>query len=1498
VRLTLTVVDPVVGDRADVIVDADDDTPVGVLARSLRSYLRDTPPPTAGGGTVVAFPGPRGGRRAAAVDGARLFVDGRELTSDLSVRQSALREGALVSLDDSAGCVLPEPVGLVEVRVTSGPGAGGVHRLGLGDHEVGRLETCEVRLADPAVPDRALRVVVGADAACTVCAHDGVSAQLDREALTSPSTWSPGGQVVVGSTLLELAAPTAPDAALEPSDDGAGFDYNRPPRLLPPVRQTKFRLPSPPHEPERRPLPIIMALMPMVMCVVMAMAFQRWFYLLFGLLSPVAMIGNYFYDRKVGRRSYYRQLEEYRERKERIEAEAHEALAIERRSRRSDCPDPAFVLLTAVGPRSRLWERRRHDPDHLLMRVGTADLPSEVFLDDPEQDEHRRTVTWTAPDVPVTIPLRDRGVLGVAGRGDLPRSLARWFLAQAAVLHSPADLQIYVLTDASGRDSWEWVRWLPHCRPAGGQDTVALVGSDTDSVARRVGELVAIVSARAKAAKDAGQATVFRQPDVLVVLDGARRLRSLPGLVQVLKEGPAVGVYAACLDADERLLPEECQAVVVEEASGLRVQQAREAVVEEVRGDFVSTSWCARIARSLAPVRDVGDDEDGAALPASSRLLDVLGLEPPTGEAIAARWSVAGRSTEAVVGESLDGAFAIDLRRDGPHGLVAGTTGSGKSELLQTLVASLAVANRPDAMTFVLVDYKGGSAFKDCVLLPHTVGMVTDLDTHLVERALDSLAAELRRREHMLADAGAKDIEDYTDLSRRDDGLEPMPRLLIVIDEFASMARELPDFVTGLVNIAQRGRSLGIHLVLATQRPSGVVSPEIRANTNLRIALRVTDTSESSDVIDTPDAARIAKATPGRAYVRLGHASLVPFQAGRVGGRRPGAVSAAASAPWVAGLDWSRLGQQPPARPAAPAAADEEVTDLKVLVEAINDAHRRLKLPPQHSPWLPALPTSLTLDELAELAELADHGAGDSAGARGLRAVPYALEDVPAEQERRVAAIDFATFGHMFVIGAPRTGRSQLLRTLAGAAARAASCADVHIYGIDCGSGALLPLNSLPHCGAVVSRTQLERATRLIMRLGQELSRRQELLAERGYADLTEQRAAAQAGNAPAGDQPLPHVLVLLDRWEGFTPTLGEADHGKLTDELMRVLREGASVGVHLVICGDRSLLSGRVSTLTEDKLVFRLPDRTDFSLAGMNPRKVPDDIPPGRGFRAESGVETQVALLGPEATGQGQAAALAEIGAAVGERDRDVPRSARPFRVDVLPSRLTFAEAWAMRDAGARPLWGLVGVGGDELAAYGPDLGKGPNTFVVAGPPKSGRSTVLLTMARSFLAAGAQVIVAAPRPSPLRELAGQPGVCAIFDGSELMGEELTAALDSVGGPTAVVVDDAELLRDCDAKDVLRGLVRTGIDRERALVLGGNADDICNGFTGWQVDAKKARQGALLCPQNVTDGDLVGVRVPRSLLGGPVQPGRALIHLGDGELVTVQVPITNPPRLA
>lgn len=901
-------------------------------------------------------------------EGLGLYVGDQLLPADLRLRDAPLRHAAVVGLGCPAGTASAEPDGLVEIRAVGGAGAGAVHRLDIGSYRIGLAHdgTAQVLRAVPHQPSAVL--TVGPGGRCRVApdasAPDGPP-QLDREDLAGDTAWPAGAQLLVGGCLLELALPQAPDAAVQPSEDGTGWDYNRPPRLRPAATATRFTLPSPPAPPSARPLPWITALAPLVMAGAGALIFHRTSMLLFGLLSPVAIVGNFIMSRRTGRQSHSESVTAYKEKKERIEGDATEALVAERTARRRGFPDPAEVVLTAVGPRRRLWERRMNDADFLEMRIGTADLDSDVVLLDPTKDEHRRQDPWTAYDVPVTVPLREHHVMGIAGQGEAARAVARWTVAQAAVLHSPRDLQIHLLTTGEqGRDGWSWLRWLPHVRKKSG-DTPASIGYGTETCARRVAELTAMIAERAAAGDARGRAV---GPDVLVILDGARRLRSLPGVAQILRDGPAVGIRALCLDAEERLLPEECLAVVAEEPGGtVRVGRSGRGTVGGIRPDIVSLDYCRSLARAMGPLRDSGGgDEEAAVLPGSARLLDVLSLDPPRAEGIRARWLAGGRSTRAAVGVSLDGPFHLDLKRDGPHGLVAGTTGSGKSELLQTLVASLAVANRPDAMTFVLVDYKGGSAFKDCVDLPHTVGMVTDLDAHLVERALVSLTAELTRREHILAAVGAKDIEDYVDLLEREPsaGCEPMPRLLIVIDEFASMVRDLPDFVKGLVNIAQRGRSLGIHLILATQRPSGVVSSEIRANTNLRIALRVTDAGESQDVLNSGEAAGISQSNPGRAYVRLGQNSLVPFQSGRVGGRRPGATVASLPAPWAVAVGWERLGEPLPTRPRAAAAPAEVETDLTGLVTAIREADQQMGIPAQHSPWLPPLPEVLVTGEL------------------------------------------------------------------------------------------------------------------------------------------------------------------------------------------------------------------------------------------------------------------------------------------------------------------------------------------------------------------------------------------------------------------------------------------------------------------------------------------------------------------------------------------------------
>ncbi|WP_406087134.1 FtsK/SpoIIIE domain-containing protein [Kitasatospora purpeofusca] len=1446
-----------------------------------------------------------------------------------------------------------DPVQL-ELHLVSGPGAGRIWRLGPGSHEIGTDPSCTVRLRGSGVPAGGLWLTVGPDGSAgwhrapvgagrpdapgtsadgndgdgpgPADPGDGAVAlrtpsppATDRtgsgERGTTPARrdhrtgrndprpaaprtdggtarplgtpWPLGADLTVGAALLRLVEPAEPDAAVVPSADGIGVDYNRPPRIVPHLDAERIRLPLPPTAPSRRPFPLLLMLAPVVLGMVMVAVFQSYFYLVFILFSPLMAVSNWIVGRRGNRKQHEEAVARYEARRRVLEQEVRTAADRERRVRGVAGPDPATVALTATGPGGRLWERRRHDPDHLVLRIGTVDQPSVKEIDDPARDENHRLVRWSIPDVPIGIEVAEFGVVGVAGTESSVQALARWLVAQAAVLHSPRDLRVVVLSDRSRADGWAWVRWLPHLRPpGGGAGPVVAVGNDPESTANRISELVARIQARRRVLGSSMGKAMFNEPDVLVIADGARQLRDVPGMVQVLTEGPGVRVFSVCLDAQERLLPEECGTVVLAAGHRLTVRRTGAPDLTEVRADLVGAGWCEQVARALAPVRDVSPEHD-AGLPQLVRLLDLLRLEPPDPAALLARWRRRPAATSFLLGTGYDGPLTLDLVRDGPHALVAGTTGSGKSELLQSFVASLAAANRPDELTFVLVDYKGGSAFRECAELPHTLGMVTDLDAHLVERALESLGAELRRRERLLADVAAKDHPEYRSKRVADPTLPPLPRLLLVIDEFATLVREVPDFVPGLIGIAQRGRSLGIHLVLATQRPSGAVTSDIRANTNLRIALRVTDSTESQDIIDTSEAVHIPASTPGRALVRLGHRSTVPFQSAWAGSARPDAAGAAAAerprGPVRAtGLSWTGLGRPlalplaagDPAAPAAPVP-----TDLQALVAAAREAAAALDdFTPQPSPWLPALPEEVQLDEVTALLP----PPGDAA----LPVVPYALEDVPQLQQRRVATVDLASFGHLYVIGAPRSGRTQVLRTLAGSVARTASCADVHLYGIDAAGGGLAALNALPHCGAVVSRHDQERLERLLHRLTAELTRRQELCSERNAAGLNELRAALPKPERPA------HVLLLIDGWDALSGLLDDHDNGRLADLVTRLLREGAAAGIHVVATSERSLLGGRLAAHNDHKLLLRQGDRNDYQLVGLSPSKVPAGIPAGRGWHTLSGTETQVALLAPGAGGREQARALAAIGAESTRRDSAVPAGLRPFPVAALPRSVDFAEAYAaVPEESRRPLWGLLGLGGDDAGPVGVDLTGAAAAFAVLGPPGSGRSTALASLAVSLLAGGTGLVVLAPRHSPLRALARHARVRVLTD-ADPSAQDVQAALDALTGPRVVVVDDADLLAAPACDRVLKEVAAFGRDRGLGLVYAGSADALQLAMGSWLSAAKRARRGLLLGPKSLQEGDMIGVRLPVHLIRATPVAGRGWTTGRGGEAMAVQVPLT------
>ena len=1415
-----------------------------------------------------------------------VHVGGRRLVGSEPVGCGPLVDGAVLAVGgatrvtDSPGDVAVHASAL-SLAVVGGPDSGRSFDVRAGTLRIGRAGDADLVVDDPDLSRIHAELAVGPDGVTLRdCGSTNGSSIDGRRLGGEPQAVTTASLVTLGSSRFRLRAPTARPAAVSPASDGVR-QVNRSPRIHREAAPVTLTLPPLPDPPARGRLPWVAMLAPLPMGAILAVLFSPSM-LVFTLMTPLLMLASAVSDRFTGRRSYAARLAEHATVAEQVATAAAAAVGEEQRRRRWALPDSAELLTVAATPSTRLWERRRGDPDMLLVRVGTWTSPSQTRVVTQGSDATPRQPE--AVDVPCPVSLAQLGVLGVAGPREATEGVVRAVLGQVATLHSPQDVRLWVLAaDAASAQTWHWVSRLPHSRVMSGDappaTQAAVLDGSEDEMAATVRELQRVLAHR-QALRSPGQGA-WPGERIVVLLDGVRRLRAVPGLAALLEQGPALGVVFIALDVCADRLPAESGAVLElsDEPGQCRL---RSRTGDEGHGlvvDRVGPWWSERLSRALAPLRDATPEPEGRRLPQSARLLDLMPFDALDPEQVAQRWRATASATRAVVGVGLEGPHHIDLRADGPHLLVGGTTGSGKSELLQSLIASLAVLNRPDRLCFVLVDYKGGAAFKECADLPHTAGLVTDLDAHLTQRALTSLTAELRRRESLFAAAGAKDLDDY-EASLAADAPHPMvPRLVLVVDEFRVLAEELPAFLSGLVRIAAVGRSLGVHLVLATQRPAGVISSDIKANVNLRIALRVRDRVDSEDVVDAPDAARLSERTPGRALARTGGGDLVAFQGARIGGVTPERHRAAELT--LTPLRWPH---PPVERTTTSAACGSKArgagstpSDLQRLARSLARACEFASAERPRPPWLPPLPERLPRHALAEPAE----PAGRSTPPRSPWQLPLGLADRPGEQVQDLLCWDLREPGHWAAIGSGASGRTSLLRLVAVTAAEQLSPAEIHLYAVDGGGGGLRALELLPHTGAVVGHDDRDRLARLLRRLGAEVSRRQRALAERGTASLAEWRRSS--ANDPAGSVPA-HLLLLVDGWEQVAQSLDAHDHGALTDELLRLVRDGGSVGLRVLLTGGRDVLLGRTGSLFAQRLLLHQDEPTAAVMAGLTPAALPPHQPPGRALLAGEGTEVQLAWLG---AGPEQTAALQRAGVASAADAARLDPSLLPLRVDELPCEVGFS-ALAPPAGGADGV--LVGLGGDDLIPLTLRPERDGRRWLVAGGSRSGKSTALATLTQSLLDAGTPVAVVADRPGPLDGLRDHAHVVCWARPHEPSDVASLVAARQAHAGLAVIVDDADQTLDTPADPVLREIVRL-VERDAGLVVcSATTSTVMTQYRGVAVEVARHQTGVLLGPSGPAEGDLFGARVARAR---DRLPGRGLL-IARGATTPVQVARVEP----
>ena len=1397
---------------------------------------------------------------------------GRTLEADALVVESGLLPGDTVSLTPVPKRFVVKAVdAAARLHVLAGPDKGSVLPLAAGTFYLGRGAECEARVSDSSVSRRHAKLLVG-DTLEVVEAgsSNGIlvgGSTVERAVLAN------GDRFQVGDT--EIAVELVPTATALPGHavEESLVAFNRSPVLAPQHAGPTLTVPEPPQRQTGQRFPVIALIAPLIFGVVLFAVTRSPTSLIFVALSPVMAVGNVLEQRFSAKRGYNAAVTAFTAELAEVQEQGRAAAAEEGDRRRAEHPATNDVMAAATSRAPMLWSRRPTGERFLQVRLGLAadESRTEVKLPstrqcEPELWQQLQDVQQslaTVPDVPVVADLATAPV-GIAGPGRTSSDTARAVLAQVVGLHSPAEVVVAAFLDARDLVDWTWLLWVPHTSSPHSPLTSRHLASTAATVPKLLSELEDLVTARQAAEDDNSPAVV------VLVQDSAQFDRTR--MVALAARGPEAGVHVLWQAGRVQDLPAVCK-TFLEMSPAPNGGSVGFVASGERRGPAVpetaSAAALLSMARSLAPVVDSGAPlDDTSDLPRETSWVTLHGgTEGATVERILERWQESHSvmtgpyakpptrrhrgSLRAVVGGRATEPHVLDLRSHGPHALVGGTTGSGKSELLQSWILGLAAAHSPQRVTFLLVDYKGGSAFKDCLALPHTVGLVTDLSPHLVRRALTSLAAELRFREHLLAEHKAKDLAELEATGHT----STPPSLVIVVDEFAALVNEVPEFVDGVVNVAQRGRSLGLHLILATQRPAGVIKDNLRANTNLRLALRMADLEDSTDVLGSPVAASFDPEIPGRAMSKTGPGRLVAFQSAYAGGwtsdTPPPPQMVIEELTLGDPRRWERPESDEPVE-----AADPGPTDIARVVATVGAAATTAKLPVARKPWLPELAPTFSLERLPS--------------PRTDEALIFGVLDDPGNQAQPVVAFKPDVDGNLIVYGTGGSGKSTLLRSLAtdsGFTSRGGPC---QVYCLDFAARGLDMLQVLPHVGSVIRGNDDERLTRLLGQLRGVIDERAARYAAVNAGTIVDYRKLAQS----PGES---RILLLVDGVPAFRNAYEGGLQGRWFDLFVSIASEGRPVGVHVIMSADRpGSVPGSLAASVQRRIVMRMADPDDYGLMGEPGDVLTSASPPGRAM--ENGAEIQVASPGGSRNTLLQSQQLTRIAATLraggvedappvrtlGER---IPRASLPRALDGAP---------------------VLGVASSTLTSVAlPTSG----SFLVYGPEGSGRTTALRSIVDAVLAidpATSTHYLGSSR-SELYAQKGWATVAGISDEHTAVSPALVAQLSDVAaGRQLVVVEGLHELANSPSDQPITAIVKAALAAGHLVVGEGDSAGLLSGI-GLVGLLKTSRCGIALQPEQ-GDGSVIKTDFPR-VRRADFPVGRGLLaRRGRTEVVQVALP--------
>ena len=1022
-------------------------------------------------------------------------------------------------------------------------------------------------------------------------------------------------------------------------------------------------------------------------------------------------------------------------------------------------PAPHALPQWAISP-VRRWERRRSHADFLLLRIGTADLvmpsaaiptvgmPQEV---DPLLMAEMRSLVRAhevQPDLPTTINLDCAGEVSIVGPPEATRHLARVLLSQAAVHHAPEDLHLALVYPDQNAQEWDCLARLPHLRMNGvfdGPISRRRVAPTQPALEQLLREEIHEASRQAaRLNRTGGRKARPTGPRLLAVVEQEGPALPLAVPDNAL-DSAAIGATVLYLVTDRlhepsdpslRLTVQHDGTLVIEDLRPVSTEPGRpEQTPPPVacRPDDLGPALAEGISRALAPYSLGAAAERQDQDETTTSLAELLGVDDP--RAIDPRTAWSPRSPRdflrVPIGSDDSGATVLlDLKESaqlgvGPHGLCVGATGSGKSELLRTLVAALASTHGPEDLSMILIDYKGGAAFAPFAPLPHVVGLMDNLadDAGLVERARASLAGEVTRRQKQLRDAGSSpDIAHYRRLRAEHPEMAPMPHLFVIIDEFGELLTASPDLVDLLLTIGRIGRSIGVHLLLSSQRIEAGKLRGLDTYLSYRICLRTFTEAESSTVIGVGDAFHLP-AVPGYGYLKVDTSIFTRFRSGFVSGpidtidEQPSPEEIEERVPLLLPT-YNGLEAE------SSVTVEEDVPEGHTTRTTVVDTvvSQLAQAAPVSSPvWLDPLPSRLTLSRL--------HGTSLRRGRNAVPvppvpsvSVPIGIVDDPAQQRQDPWLLDLTLGGgHVSITGAPQSGRTSFLWTLATSAALCLPPSRLAFYGIDATGGGLARLSALPNVGGIATRGDRERMRRVVEEIVTMLDTREQVFSRHRIDSLDVLRNRHAAGQIP--ELASADVVLLID---GLG--LLRSDFEELEDSLDDILRRGSGLGIHAVMTLSRSNeLRMAQQPLVGTRLELRLNDPADSLIARKLSKTLRADVP-GRVLTPEQlFAHTALPIADDADTSHGVGTALEELAGRIASGWS----GERPAPIRMLPEAIDPAD---LPDGEEEPDLLPLGLFQDTMTPINLDLvGRDPHLLVL-GDPGCGKSTVLRGVIESLI--------------------------------------------------------------------------------------------------------------------------------------------------------------------